>query len=57
MVERKYEIILDNEVIATDMNLNTTTILIKALFEHYYAETDMALTIRKLPSKGVINEG
>ena len=51
MVERKYEIILDNEVIATDMNLNTATILIKALFEHYYAELDMALTIRKLPIK------
>lgn len=51
MVERKYEIILDNEVIATDMNLNTATILIKALFEHYYADSDIALTIRTLPTK------
>ena len=51
MEERKYEIILDSEVIATDMNLNTATILIKALFEHYYADVDMSLTVRKLQTK------
>ena len=49
MVETKYEVILCDEVIATDMNLTTATILIRALLEHYYADLDISLTIRKLP--------
>ena len=48
MPTNRYELILDNEVIASGMDVNTALILIGALYEKYYNEEGMSITIREM---------
>lgn len=48
MLEQKYEVLIDNEVVATKMDINVATILLKALFEEYYNEHEMTISIREV---------
>lgn len=48
MPTSKYELVLDNEVIASGMDVNTALILIGALYEEYYNEEGMSITIREM---------
>ena len=48
MPTNKYELVLDNEVIASGMDVNTALILIGALYEKYYNEEGMSITIREM---------
>lgn len=47
MNEKKYKILIDNVTIANNMDLTTATILIKALFNEYYNDSHMVITIQK----------
>lgn len=47
MKEKKYEVLINNRVIAGDMNIRTATILVRALFEEYYNDYNMAITIKQ----------
>lgn len=47
MNEKKYKILIDNATIANNMDLTTATILIKALFNEYYNDPHMVITIQK----------
>ena len=38
MTDKKYEVLIDNDVIAEGMDIKTATILVRALFEEYYNE-------------------
>lgn len=48
MTERRYEVLIDNEVVAANMEMRTATILIKALFEEYYNECYMTVSIKEM---------
>ena len=48
MGETKYKVLIDNTIIAQDMDINTATILIRALFEEYYNDDSMKVIIEKM---------
>ena len=47
MEEKKYKVLINNEVVAKDMDIRTATILVRALFEEYYNDYTMAVTIKQ----------
>lgn len=47
MEEKKYKVLINNEVVAKDMDIRTATILVRALFEEYYNDCTMAVTINQ----------
>lgn len=47
MEEQKYRILIDGVICADDMNIETATILIKALFEKYYND-NFVISIEKV---------
>lgn len=47
MNECKYEVLINNKVIAERMDIEIATALIKALFEKYYNEHTMTISIKK----------
>jgi hypothetical protein len=47
MEEKRYQVLIDNEVIASNMDLNIATVLAKALFEEYYNDCTMVVSIRE----------
>lgn len=47
MNERSFKVLIDNEVVANDMDLKTATILVRALFEEYYNDYTMTVSIKK----------
>ena len=48
MVCDYYEILIDDVVIASRVTLEWTLPIVKAVFEHLYNETDLAVTVRKM---------
>ena len=50
MRETKYEIFIDGETVATNMDIDIATILIKALFEEYHEDSGMSITIQQMPT-------
>lgn len=47
MEEKKYKVLINNEVVAKDMDIRTATVLVRALFEEYYNDCTMAVTINQ----------
>ena len=47
MGKQKYDVLIDNTIIATDMQLNYATILVEGIFERYYADNTLSVTIRR----------
>ena len=47
MYEKKYKVLIDNEVVASDMDIRTATILVRALFEEYYNDYAMTVSIKE----------
>ncbi len=47
MEEKKYKVLINNEVVAKDMDIRTATVLVRALFEEYYNDYTMAVTIKQ----------
>lgn len=48
MSETKYEIILNDNVMADNITLDFALILVKGVFEHYYNEHHMCITIKEM---------
>ena len=48
MYERKYQVLIGNEVVARDMDLKTATILVRALFEEYYADYTLTVSVKEM---------
>ena len=51
MEERRYKVLIDNMVVADNMDLKTATILAKALFEEYYNDYEMVVSIKKVDTE------
>lgn len=47
MGERRYKVSIDNMVVANNMDLNTATILVKALFNEYYSDHTMRISVEE----------
>ena len=48
MSVKRYKILLDNEVVAEEMDIDTALILVKALFEKYYCDNSMVIIIKEM---------
>ena len=46
MEERRYKVLIDNMVVANNMDLKTATILVKALFDEYYNDYKMTVSVK-----------
>ena len=46
MEERRYKVLIDNMVVANNMDLKTATILVKALFDEYYNDYKMVVSVK-----------
>ena len=53
MIEDKYRVIMGARIIATDMSLEHATILLKGIFNEYYAESGLEVSIQRLPNEEV----
>ena len=47
MEENRYKVLINNEVVAKDMDIKIATVLVRALFEEYYNDYTMAVTIKQ----------
>ena len=47
MNERKYKILIDDKVIAERMDIEIALVLVKALFEKYYNDYSMTISIKE----------
>lgn len=56
MVERKYKVLIDGMVVANNMDINTATILVKALFNEYYNDSTMVISIQAIDDETVCVE-
>ena len=48
MLENKYSVLIGDNVIANDMSLQNAIIFIKGLFEEYYNDKNLSITIKKI---------
>lgn len=48
MSDKRYKIVLDNEVVAEEMDIDTALLLVKALFEKYYCDSSMTISIKEM---------
>ena len=47
MEERRFKVLIDDMVVANNMDLNTAIILVKALFNEYYNDYKMVVSIKE----------
>lgn len=47
MEEKKYKVLINSEVIASNMNIRTAIVLVRALFEEYYNDYTMTVSIKQ----------
>jgi len=52
MTEVKYSVVFDGETVAKDLPLDVAAILVKALFDTYFAIPDLAITISRQSEGG-----
>ena len=48
MEERRYNVLIDDMVVANNMDLSTATILVKALFNEYYNDDKMVISVKQM---------
>ena len=56
MGDKKYKVFVDDEIFAEYMSLETAMILVKALFDTYYNEYGMTVSIRE-EERATVAEG
>ena len=47
MNERNYKVYIDGQVVAREMDLRTATILVRALFQEYYEDHMMKISVQE----------
>lgn len=48
MTDKKYKVLINNKVVAQKMDIKTATTLVRALFEEYYNDCGMTISIREM---------
>lgn len=57
MEDNRYKVLIGDEVVATEMDIKTATILIKALFDEYYNAHRMTVSIKEMERPEAISDG
>lgn len=47
MEEKMYCVLIEDEIVATGMDSEIAILLVKAIFEEYYNEKDLSVTVRR----------
>ena len=47
MEKKRYKVLIDNTVVAQDMDIKTATVLVRALFEEYYNDYAMTISVKQ----------
>ena len=47
MEEKRYKVLIDNTVVAQDMDIKTAPVLVRALFEEYYNDYAMTISVKQ----------
>ena len=47
MKEKRYKVLINSEVVASNMDIRTATVLVRALFEEYYNDYTMIVSIQE----------
>ena len=47
MMDNRYKVLINNQVVAKDMDIKTATVLVRALFEEYYNDHNMTISIKQ----------
>lgn len=55
MAEHKYKVLIDGFVYAENMDIKTAIILVRALFEEYYNDHSMEISIKEM-ERAVCND-
>ena len=55
MRDKNYNVLIENEIIASNMDINNTLIFVKALFDHYYEEHSIVISIKEMERIGINN--
>lgn len=55
MNEYRYSVVVDNETIADKMLLSNALIMVEALFNKWYSESDITISIRREDTNSDIN--
>ena len=45
MTDKKYKVLINNDIVAEGMDIKTATILVRALFEEYYNEYPLTISV------------
>lgn len=53
--EKKYEVLIDDKVVAERMDLTTATVLLKALFEEYYNDS-FTVSVREMTKSEMVGD-
>lgn len=56
MTDKKYKVFVDDKIFAEYMSLETAMILVKALFDTYYNEYGMTVSVRE-DERATVAEG
>ena len=48
MTERKYKVMINNDVVAENVDLRTASILMRALFEEYNNDYSMTVSVKEM---------
>lgn len=56
MEDNRYKVLIGDEVVATEMDIKTATILIKALFDEYYNDHRMTVSIKEMERTEAISD-
>ena len=57
MEERKYKVFIDGNAVAENMGIHTATLLVKALFEEYYNDNTMTVSVKKEERSEAADDG
>ena len=56
MEDNRYKVLIGDEAVATEMDIKTATILIKALFDEYYNDHRMIVSIKEMERPEAISD-
>lgn len=57
MHERKYSVYIDGMRMADNMNIELATLLVRSLFEEYFNQTGMIVSVQEMESTTAAAEG
>ena len=51
MSDKKYEVIIDNDIIVSDLSIESMLIMVKAIFEEFFPKKGLTVSIKEMDMK------